>query len=66
MMVFWSRPPQVNLDDLFSPLQFRSIRRSGLTLLRDHDEPTSARQQQPPRLAKLGPMEIAAFRAVLD
>ncbi|XP_024154787.1 alpha-mannosidase 2 isoform X3 [Oryzias melastigma] len=59
----WSVHEEVNLDDLLSPLQFRSIRRSGLTLLRDHDEPA---RQPPPRLAKLRPMEIAAFRAVLD
>uniref|UniRef100_A0A4W6CQZ6 Alpha-mannosidase n=1 Tax=Lates calcarifer TaxID=8187 RepID=A0A4W6CQZ6_LATCA len=55
----------VNLDDLFSPLQFRSVRRSGLTLLREHDEPESARQQQP-RITRLRPMEISAYRVEID
>ncbi|XP_042365114.1 LOW QUALITY PROTEIN: alpha-mannosidase 2 [Plectropomus leopardus] len=62
----WSAHEEVNLDDLFSPLQFRSVRRSALTLLRLHDEPQSARQQQPPRIARLPPMEISAFRVEID
>ncbi|XP_071328218.1 alpha-mannosidase 2 [Trachinotus anak] len=62
----WSAHEEVNLDDLFSPLQFRSVRRSGLTLLHDDDEPASARQQQPPRITHLRPMEISAYRVELD
>ncbi|XP_018518658.1 LOW QUALITY PROTEIN: alpha-mannosidase 2 [Lates calcarifer] len=61
----WSVHEEVNLDDLFSPLQFRSVRRSGLTLLREHDEPESARQQQP-RITRLRPMEISAYRVEID
>ncbi|XP_041825970.1 alpha-mannosidase 2 isoform X2 [Melanotaenia boesemani] len=57
----WSVHEEVNLDDLFSPLRFRSVRRSGLTLLRDHDEPESDR-----RFTRLRPMEIEAFRVELD
>ncbi|TNN79412.1 Alpha-mannosidase 2 [Liparis tanakae] len=53
---------QVNLADIFFPLRFRSLRRSNLTLLREHDEPESARQQQ----TRLRPMEISAFRVELD
>lgn len=60
---FWL---QVNVDDLFSPLRFRSVRQSGLTLLREDDEPESARQQQPPRITRLQPMEITAFRVEID
>lgn len=52
---------QVNLDDLFSPLQFRCVRRSGLTLLRQDDEP-----EQPSRLMRLRAMEISAFRVELN
>lgn len=55
---------QVDLDELFSPLRFRSLRRSGLTLLRDHDQPDSAHQAR--RLALLRPMEIAAFRVQME
>lgn len=55
---------QVNLDDLFSPLRFRSVRRSGLTLLRQDDEPESAQQQQ--HVTNLRPMEISAFRVEID
>ncbi|XP_067430456.1 alpha-mannosidase 2 [Thunnus thynnus] len=62
----WSVHEEVNLDDLFSPLPLRSVRRSGLTLLRDDDEPESARQQQPPRITRLRPMEISAFRVEID
>nr|XP_046230871.1 alpha-mannosidase 2 isoform X2 [Scatophagus argus] len=62
----WSVHEEVHLDDLFSPLQFRSVRRSGLTLLREDDEPESARQQQPPHVTPLRPMEISAFRVELD
>lgn len=58
----WSVHEEVNLDDLFSPLRFRSVRRSSLTLL--HDEPESARQ--PPHITRLRPMEISAFRVQLD
>lgn len=57
---------QVNLDDLFSPLQFGSVRRSGLTLLREDDEPESARQQQTPHITVLRPMEISAFRVEIS
>ena len=68
--LFWFRVAwfclQVNLDDLFSPLRFRSVRQSGLTLLREDDEPESARQQQPPRITRLQPMEITAFRVEID
>ncbi|XP_068423060.1 alpha-mannosidase 2 [Clinocottus analis] len=53
---------EVNVADLFSPLRFRSLRRSGLTLLRQDDEPESARQQP----THLRPMEISAFRVELD
>uniref|UniRef100_A0A3Q2NZX8 Glycosyl hydrolase family 38 C-terminal domain-containing protein n=1 Tax=Fundulus heteroclitus TaxID=8078 RepID=A0A3Q2NZX8_FUNHE len=52
---------QVDLDRLFSPLRFSSVRRSGFTLLRDHDEPDSAHQAAP-----LRPMEIGAFRVRLE
>lgn len=52
---------QLDLDDLFAPLRFRSLRRSGLTLLRDHDQPDSAHQAQ-----ELRPMEINAFRVEID
>uniref|UniRef100_A0A673AQE2 Alpha-mannosidase n=1 Tax=Sphaeramia orbicularis TaxID=375764 RepID=A0A673AQE2_9TELE len=46
---------------------FRSLRRSGLTLLRGDDEDLeSARQQQQRRIISLRPMEISAFRAELD
>ncbi|XP_041815521.1 alpha-mannosidase 2 [Chelmon rostratus] len=62
----WSMHEEVNLDDLFSPLQFRAVRRSGLTLLREDDEPESAQQQQPPRIARLRPMEISAFRVEIN
>ncbi|XP_070845355.1 alpha-mannosidase 2 [Chaetodon trifascialis] len=62
----WSAHEEVDLDDLFSPLRFRSVRRSGLTLLREDDEPESAQQQQPPRITRLRPMEISAFRAEID
>ncbi|XP_047426391.1 alpha-mannosidase 2 [Mugil cephalus] len=56
----WNVHEEVNLDDVFSPLRFRSVRRSGLTLLRRHDQPQSSRQQQ------LRPMEISAFRVQID
>ncbi|XP_078101456.1 alpha-mannosidase 2-like [Sander vitreus] len=62
----WSVHEEVSLDGLFSPLRFGSLRRSGLTLLRDHDEPESARQQTSPRITRLRPMEISAFRAEID
>ncbi|XP_028318340.1 alpha-mannosidase 2 [Gouania willdenowi] len=61
----WSAQDEVNLDDLFSPLRFRSIRRSSLTLLYD-EEPNSARQQQPHDITRLRPMEISAFRVQMD
>ncbi|XP_072227355.1 alpha-mannosidase 2 isoform X2 [Leuresthes tenuis] len=61
----WSVHEEVNLDDLFSPLRFRLVQRSGFTLLRDHDEQDSA-QQQSPRIARLRPMEISAFRVQID
>ncbi|XP_038589012.1 alpha-mannosidase 2-like [Micropterus salmoides] len=60
----WSAHEEVNLDDLFSPLRFRSVRRSGLTLLREDDEPESAQQQQ--RITRLRPMEISAFRVEIE
>ncbi|XP_038127924.1 alpha-mannosidase 2 [Cyprinodon tularosa] len=56
----WSEQEEVNLDNLFSPLQFRSLRRSGFTLLRDQDEPDSA--DQAAHVTALRPMEINAFR----
>ncbi|XP_040914399.1 alpha-mannosidase 2 isoform X2 [Toxotes jaculatrix] len=62
----WSAHEEVNLDDLFSPLQFRSVRQSGLTLLREDDEPESARQQQLPHITRLRPMEINAYRVEID
>ncbi|KAM8743502.1 alpha-mannosidase 2 [Acanthopagrus schlegelii] len=62
----WSAHEEVNLDDLFSPLRFRSVRQSGLTLLREDDKPESAQQQQPPRITRLQPMEITAFRVEID
>lgn len=52
---------QVNLDDLFSPLQFRCVRRSGLTLLREDDEP-----EQTSRISRLRAMEISAFRVEIN
>ncbi|XP_035995760.1 alpha-mannosidase 2 [Fundulus heteroclitus] len=57
----WSEDEEVDLDRLFSPLRFSSVRRSGFTLLRDHDEPDSAHQAAP-----LRPMEIGAFRVRLE
>ncbi|KAM4532721.1 alpha-mannosidase 2 [Fundulus diaphanus] len=57
----WSEDEEVDLDRLFSPLRFSSVRRSGFTLLRDHDEPDSAHQA-----ALLRPMEIGAFRVRLE
>ncbi|XP_047228847.1 alpha-mannosidase 2 isoform X4 [Girardinichthys multiradiatus] len=63
-MCTWSEDEEMNLDDLFSPLRFRSLRRSGFTLLRDHDEPDSAHQAQ--RVAVLHPMEISAFRVQIE
>ncbi|KAM9840891.1 alpha-mannosidase 2 [Aulostomus maculatus] len=62
----WSADEEVNLDDLFSPLQFRSIHPSGLTFLPENDEGESARQQQQPRITRLQRMEISAFRVELD
>ncbi|KAL6096382.1 man2a1 [Pungitius sinensis] len=58
----WSAQEEVDLDLLFSPLRFRSLRRSGLTLLREDDQPESARQPAAPRVARLQPMEVSAFR----
>ncbi|XP_028273148.1 alpha-mannosidase 2 [Parambassis ranga] len=58
----WSAHEEVNLADLFSPLQFRSVRPSGLTLLHADDEPESAQ----PHIAPLRPMEIRAFRVQFD
>lgn len=52
---------QVNLDDLFSPLQFRCVRRSGLSLLRQDDEP-----EEPSRITGLPAMEISAFRVEIN
>ncbi|XP_037548390.1 alpha-mannosidase 2 [Nematolebias whitei] len=60
----WSVHEEVDLEGLFAPLRFRSLRRSGLTLLRDHDEPGSAHQQR--HVARLRPMEINAFRVQMD
>ncbi|XP_056875511.1 alpha-mannosidase 2 isoform X1 [Takifugu flavidus] len=57
----WSAHEEVNLDDLFSPLQFRCVRRSGLTLLREDDEP-----EQPSRISRLRVMEISAFRVEIN
>ncbi|XP_043951813.1 alpha-mannosidase 2 [Gambusia affinis] len=57
----WNGLDELDLDDLFAPLRFRSLRRSGLTLLRDHDQPDSAHQAQ-----ELRPMEINAFRVEID
>ncbi|KAF0031814.1 hypothetical protein F2P81_016369 [Scophthalmus maximus] len=56
----------VNLDQLFSPLQFRSVRPSGLTLLRDDDHQESAQQHPPTHMVRLQPMEISAYRVTLD
>lgn len=52
---------QVNLDNLFSPLQFRCVRRSGFSLLRKDDEP-----EKPSRLTRLRAMEISAFRVEIN
>lgn len=52
---------QVNLDDLFSPLQFRCVRRSGLSLLRQDDQP-----EEPSRITGLRAMEISAFRVEIN
>ncbi|XP_037835396.1 alpha-mannosidase 2x isoform X2 [Kryptolebias marmoratus] len=60
----WSAHEEVDLEELLAPLRFRSLRRSGLTLLRDHDEPGSAHQQR--HVARLRPMEIYAFRVQID
>ncbi|XP_059214046.1 alpha-mannosidase 2 [Centropristis striata] len=62
----WSMHEEVDLDAVFSPLPLRSLRRSALTLLRQHDPPESAQQQQSPRITRLRPMEISAFRLELD
>ncbi|XP_023257618.1 alpha-mannosidase 2-like [Seriola lalandi dorsalis] len=61
----WSAHEEVNLDALFSPLQFRSVRQSGLTLLHQDDEPESA-QQQRPCITRLRPMEISAYRVEIE
>ncbi|KAK1884477.1 Alpha-mannosidase 2 [Dissostichus eleginoides] len=57
--------PQVDLAAVFAPLRFSSLQRSGLTMLRHHDEPKSARQQQT-RIISLRPMEISAFRVEIQ
>ncbi|XP_074546825.1 alpha-mannosidase 2 [Halichoeres trimaculatus] len=62
----WSTQEEVNLDDLFSPLRFRSVHRSGLTLLREHHEQESAPQQQQTHITVLRPMEISAFRVEIE
>ncbi|XP_053266802.1 alpha-mannosidase 2 [Pleuronectes platessa] len=62
----WSVHEEVNLADLFSPLQFRSVRHSGLTLLREDDNEEPPRQQQPPQVTRLRPMEISAYRVEID
>ncbi|XP_063745968.1 alpha-mannosidase 2 [Eleginops maclovinus] len=69
----WSAHEEVDLDVLFAPLRFSSLRRSGLTLLRQDDEPKSAQQHQPesarqqqPRITSLRPMEISAFRVEIE
>lgn len=62
----WSAHDEVNLDDLFSPLQFRSIRSSGLTLLRDDKEEAQSARQQQSHMTHLKPMEIGAYRVRLD
>ncbi|XP_068191447.1 alpha-mannosidase 2 [Antennarius striatus] len=64
----WSKKEEVDFDllDLFSPLLFRSIQRSGFTLLRDDDEPESSWQQNLPHISVLRPMEISAFRVEID
>ncbi|AWP14773.1 putative alpha-mannosidase 2-like [Scophthalmus maximus] len=62
----WSMHEEVNLDQLFSPLQFRSVRPSGLTMLRDDDHQESAQQHPPTHMVRLQPMEISAYRVTLD
>lgn len=62
----WSVHEEVNLSDLFSPLRFKSFRRSGLTLLREQDETESAWQQDQPHITQLRPMEISAFRVEIN
>ncbi|XP_008324416.1 alpha-mannosidase 2 [Cynoglossus semilaevis] len=59
----WSDRQEVELDDLFSPLQFGSIRRSALTLLQEDEEEAEFAQQHK---TQLRPMEIAAYRVELD
>ncbi|XP_029940101.1 alpha-mannosidase 2-like isoform X2 [Salarias fasciatus] len=59
----WSAHEKVNLDQLFSPLVFGSVRRSGLTFLRDVQDPDQVQQQDPD--FRLRPMEIGAFRVVI-
>uniref|UniRef100_H3CAT2 Alpha-mannosidase n=1 Tax=Tetraodon nigroviridis TaxID=99883 RepID=H3CAT2_TETNG len=56
----WSAHEEVDLDELFSPLQFRCVHRSGLSLLREDDEP-----EEPSRITRLRAMEISAFRVEL-
>lgn len=59
----WSAHDSVNLDQLFSPLVFGSVRRSGLTFLRDSQDPAVVREQDLD--TELRPMEIGAFRVVI-
>lgn len=66
----WSVHEKVSLDRLFSPLVFGSVRRSGLTFLQDHQEPDGGagpgKRGRPERSEELRPMEIGAFRVVID
>lgn len=62
----WSAHEEVNLDDLFSPLQFLSLHQAGLTFLREDVESESAQQQQQSRITRLRPMEISAFRVEIN
>ncbi|XP_034047853.1 alpha-mannosidase 2 [Thalassophryne amazonica] len=58
----WSAHKEVDLDRVFAPLEFGSVRPSGLTLLHDHDEPVLPW----PRIVRLQPMEITAFRVQIN
>ncbi|CAN9504622.1 unnamed protein product [Ophioblennius macclurei] len=60
----WSADEKVDLAQLFSPLALKSVRRSGLTFLRDPQELDLAQQQEPD--TRVRPMEIGAFRVVFQ
>ncbi|XP_072309495.1 alpha-mannosidase 2 [Eucyclogobius newberryi] len=58
----WREHQEINLSDVLAPLRLRSVRPSGLTLLRLDEQPDSAHQEE----HKIPPMEIRAFRVQLQ